>query len=90
MRWSVNIGRLFGIRVELHVTFLLFIGWIAFCIYQVELRRWLTSENPDLTSGIKRLERALKLYLAGAGTSKPGHVAGNHPGKRRRQITPVS
>ena len=29
MRWSVNIGRLFGIRVELHVTFLLFIGWIA-------------------------------------------------------------
>ena len=29
MRWSVNIGRLFGIRVELHVTFVLFIGWIA-------------------------------------------------------------
>ncbi len=29
MRWSVNLGRLFGIRVELHVTFLLFIGWIA-------------------------------------------------------------
>jgi Zn-dependent protease len=29
MRWSVNIGRLFGIRVELHITFLLFIGWIA-------------------------------------------------------------
>ncbi len=29
MRWSVNIGSLFGIRVELHVTFLLFIGWIA-------------------------------------------------------------
>jgi Zn-dependent protease len=29
MRWSVNIGSLFGIRVELHVTFLLFIGWMA-------------------------------------------------------------
>jgi Zn-dependent protease/predicted transcriptional regulator len=29
MRWSVNLGRLFGIRVELHVTFLLFVGWIA-------------------------------------------------------------
>ncbi len=29
MRWSVNIGNLFGIRVELHVTFLLFIGWMA-------------------------------------------------------------
>lgn len=29
MRWSLNIGRLFGIRIELHVTFLLFVGWIA-------------------------------------------------------------
>jgi Zn-dependent protease len=29
MRWSIHIGRLFGIRIELHVTFLLFIGWIA-------------------------------------------------------------
>jgi Zn-dependent protease len=29
MRWSLNIGSLFGIRLELHVTFLLFVGWIA-------------------------------------------------------------
>ena len=29
MRWSIHIGRLFGIRVEVHVTFLLFVGWIA-------------------------------------------------------------
>jgi Zn-dependent protease len=29
MRWSLTLGRLFGIRVELHVTFLLFVGWIA-------------------------------------------------------------
>ena len=29
MRWSFTIGRLFGIRVELHVTFLLLVGWIA-------------------------------------------------------------
>jgi Zn-dependent protease len=29
MRWSLNIGRPFGVRVELHVTFLLFVGWIA-------------------------------------------------------------
>lgn len=29
MRWSLNIGRLFGIRLELHVTFLLFVGWVA-------------------------------------------------------------
>ena len=29
MRWTLRIGTLFGIRVELHVTFLLFVGWIA-------------------------------------------------------------
>jgi Zn-dependent protease/predicted transcriptional regulator len=29
MRWSFGIGRLFGIRIELHVTFLIFIVWIA-------------------------------------------------------------
>ncbi len=29
MRWSLHIGRLFGIRLELHVTFVLFLAWIA-------------------------------------------------------------
>jgi Zn-dependent protease/predicted transcriptional regulator len=29
MRWSFRIGSIAGIRVELHVTFVLFIGWIA-------------------------------------------------------------
>src|SRR5882762_6162143 len=29
MRWSIRIGSIVGIRVELHVTFLLFVGWIA-------------------------------------------------------------
>jgi Zn-dependent protease len=29
MRWSLSLGRIFGIRLELHVTFLLFVGWIA-------------------------------------------------------------
>ena len=29
MRWSFTLGRIAGIRVELHVTFLLFIVWIA-------------------------------------------------------------
>lgn len=42
-----------------------FIGWIAFCIYQVELRRWLMVDKPSLSSGLKRLEKALALYLSG-------------------------
>ena len=29
MRWSFPIGSLAGIRIELHVTFLLFLGWVA-------------------------------------------------------------
>ncbi len=29
MRWSLRVGSPFGIRIELHVTFLLFLGWIA-------------------------------------------------------------
>lgn len=29
MRWSLRLGSVFGIRIELHVTFLLFLAWIA-------------------------------------------------------------
>jgi Zn-dependent protease len=29
MRWSIRVGRVAGIPVELHITFLLFVGWIA-------------------------------------------------------------
>jgi Zn-dependent protease/CBS domain-containing protein len=29
MRWSIGIGSIAGIRVEIHVTFFLFVGWIA-------------------------------------------------------------
>jgi Zn-dependent protease/CBS domain-containing protein len=29
VRWSLHIGTIAGIRVELHVTFLLFVGWVA-------------------------------------------------------------
>ncbi|HEY2954789.1 MAG TPA: site-2 protease family protein [Candidatus Eisenbacteria bacterium] len=29
MRWSLNIGKIFGIPVRLHVTFLAFVAWIA-------------------------------------------------------------
>jgi AcrR family transcriptional regulator len=48
-----------------------FIGWVAFCIFQVELRRWLMSKNPVLSSGMKSLERALRLLMTGLDTT-PG------------------
>ena len=42
-----------------------FVGWVVFCIFQVELRRWLMDKDANLASGIARLERALRVCLAG-------------------------
>src|SRR5262245_54397014 len=36
-----------------------FIGWVAFSIFQVELRRWLLSKKLDTQTGIDALQRAL-------------------------------
>jgi AcrR family transcriptional regulator len=44
-----------------------FVGWIAFCIFQVELRRWLMNKELNTSSGMARLERALRLCMAGWG-----------------------
>lgn len=44
-----------------------FVGWIVFCIFQVELRRWLSSDDLDLDVGLKALERALSLFISGLG-----------------------
>jgi AcrR family transcriptional regulator len=46
-----------------------FVGWVAFCIFQVELRRWLMSKNPVLSSGMTALERALRLLMTGLGAT---------------------
>jgi AcrR family transcriptional regulator len=47
-----------------------FAGWVAFCIFQVELRRWLMNTELSISSGMTRLERALRLCMAGWG-AKP-------------------
>ena len=47
-----------------------FAGWVAFCIFQVELRRWLMNNELKISSGMTRLERALRLCMAGWG-AKP-------------------
>jgi Zn-dependent protease/predicted transcriptional regulator len=39
MRWSLRIGSIAGIRIEIHVTFLLYVGWIA-------VDRGLLSQHP--------------------------------------------
>ena len=42
-----------------------FVGWIIFSIFQVELRRWLSSDELDLDVGLKALERAFALLING-------------------------
>ena len=42
-----------------------FIGWTIFCIFQVELRRWLSHDNPNLREGLESLQRALTLFIKG-------------------------
>jgi AcrR family transcriptional regulator len=44
-----------------------FAGWVAFCIFQVELRRWLMTKEPSVPAGMIRLERALRLCMEGWG-----------------------
>jgi Zn-dependent protease/CBS domain-containing protein len=36
MSWSINIGRIAGTAVRIHVTFVLFLGWIFFATYAAE------------------------------------------------------
>ena len=40
MRWSLPIGRISGITLRLHVTFLLFLGWVVFSADSRVLAQW--------------------------------------------------
>jgi AcrR family transcriptional regulator len=41
------------------------VGWVFFCIYQVELRRWLSEGQLNVKTGMASLERALRLFISG-------------------------
>jgi AcrR family transcriptional regulator len=41
------------------------IGWVIFCLYQVEIRRWLTERKLNLQVGMARLEKAISIVLKG-------------------------
>jgi AcrR family transcriptional regulator len=43
----------------------LFVGWTLFCIFQVELRRWLARDTAQVRTGMKELERAFELVVNG-------------------------
>jgi AcrR family transcriptional regulator len=80
--------RLFGHTVELAIANAevgpkeppLFAGWTLFCVFQVELRRWLASDVAPLRAGLNELERAFRMLIVGFGAS----VEQNSLTKRRR------
>jgi AcrR family transcriptional regulator len=45
-------------------------GWTVFAVFQVEMRRWLSDDNPNLQQGLRNLERALRLVMLGLGPKK--------------------
>lgn len=41
------------------------VGWVAFAVFQAEIREWLIDKEPKATSGLRSLRRALKVVLEG-------------------------
>jgi AcrR family transcriptional regulator len=55
-----------------------FVGWTIFCIFQVELRRWLSHDAPNLREGMAALQRALTLFIGGMKPTKNALVVRRH------------
>ena len=66
-----------------------FAGWTVFCIFQVELRRWLSNDVTQVQAGLSEFERALRLLVAGLGARRDAPVTGPRPGKRPNRIKSV-
>lgn len=47
------------------------VGWTIFCIFQVELRRWVAAGDLDLRRGLNRLRRTLNVCITGLSPAKP-------------------
>jgi AcrR family transcriptional regulator len=86
--------RLFGRTVELAIANAeiapkeppLFAGWTLFCIFQVELRRWLASDVTHLRAGLRELERALGLLIVGFGPAGDRHVRRSSPHRGKKSF----
>jgi AcrR family transcriptional regulator len=64
-----------------------FIGWTIFCVFQVELRRWLSDDDPSLQQGLRSLERALRLVITGLVPTKAAlrlSISGKKSGPKMR------
>ena len=61
----------------------LFAGWTLFCIFQVELRRWLASDVTNLSTGLDQLERAFRMLMAGLGLAPEKRARGLATDRKR-------
>jgi AcrR family transcriptional regulator len=84
--------RLFGHTIELAMgrgeivpsEAPLFAGWTLFCIFQVELRRWLSNDVTNLRTGLDQLERAFRMLIAGLGRTQEKRGEGLATNRNRR------
>jgi AcrR family transcriptional regulator len=66
-----------------------FVGWTIFCIFQVELRRWLSEDRPNLRQGMDALTRALTLFAAGLKPNENALAVRKRAGGRSRKRPPA-
>jgi AcrR family transcriptional regulator len=62
-----------------------FVGWTIFCIFQVELRRWLSHDVPNLREGMIALQRALTLFISGMNPTKKTLILRRHKGTKHEK-----
>jgi AcrR family transcriptional regulator len=67
----------------------LFAGWALFCIFQVELRRWLSSDVAHLRDGLSELERAFRMLIVGFGTGGERRVLTKRSQRGKKLIRPM-
>ena len=63
-----------------------FVGWTIFCIFQVELRRWLSHDDPNLREGMEALQRALTLFIRGMNPTESALILRRHVDSKRRNV----
>ena len=61
------------------------IGWTIFCIFQVELRRWVADGDLDLRKGMNCLRRTLNVCITGLTPSKARAPAPFRRARRKRR-----
>lgn len=63
------------------------VGWMLFCIYQVELRHWLAAGEISLAAGLRRLARTFQIAISGLSPTAAALQKGSRPALRRGSVS---